>query len=97
MCLRLVNVFRCRTTFKVLTPKVHIPAKFRENWQSGSDQTEEWYSLQKRLVFCPFLWSFWSDIAKNFTGSRFSRSPFPPLCQVLSKSVQFSKKYIRRQ
>jgi len=47
---------------------------------------------QKRLVFCPFPCGFWGDLAKNFTGSLFPHSP--SLCQVLSKSVQFSRRYM---
>jgi len=72
----------------------HIPAKFRGNRWSESDQTEAWYSLRKRFVLCPFLWGFWSDLAKHFTGSLFPR--YPSLCQVLSKSVQFSTRYYIR-
>ena len=59
-----------------------------------SDQTGVWYSSQKRLVFCPFLCGFWSDLAKGFTRSLFPHSP--SLCQILSKSVQFSRRYIQK-
>jgi len=52
------------------------------------------FFAKKRLVFCPFLCGFWSDLAKNFTASLFSNSP--SLCHVLSKSVQFSRRYIRK-
>ena len=43
--------------------------------------------ITKKLTFCPHLSGFWSDLAKNFTGSLFPGSP--SLSEVLSKSVQF--------
>jgi len=50
-------------------------------------------SSRKRLVFCPFLRGFSSHLAQ-FLGSLFPQSP--SLCKVLSKSVQFSRRYIRK-
>jgi len=56
--------------------EINWGAKFRGNWWSGSDQTGAWYSLRKRLVFCPFvLRRLWSHLAKNFTGSLFFTFP----------------------
>ena len=73
-----------------------IPAKLIGNRQIVIYQTGAWYSSRKRLVlvFCPFLWDFWSDLAQNFTGSLFRHSH--PFCQFLSKSVQFPRRYIRK-
>ena len=41
----------------------------------------------EKMLFCPFLCGFWSNLNKNFTVSLFPHSP--SLCQVLSKSVSF--------
>ena len=48
----------------------------------------------KRVGILPLLWCFWSNLTKKFY--RITLSPFPILCQVLSKSVQFSRRYIRK-
>jgi len=40
----------------------------------------------------PFVWSFWSDLAESFSGSLFLRSA--SVRQVLSKSVQFTRRYV---
>jgi len=117
------KLFRRRTVFKLLTPKVRRSYRDISFWRKRplkekfrnfamNEFTGIWIhvfllnfaetgkaemtkrvrgilSLQKGCYFAPFLCGFWSDLVKIFIESLFLHSP--SLCQVLSKSVQFSK------
>jgi len=71
-----------------------IPAKF---YGIGKAEVTKraWYSSQGK-VFCPFLCDSWSDLAKNFMGSLFPHFPFLSQVMPLPKSVQFSRRYVRK-
>jgi len=49
-------------------------------------------NLRKKLVFVPCLRILWTGLVENFSGPL-----FPHLCQVLSESVQFPRRYTRKK
>jgi len=71
--------FRCEGIHVRTDSRIH--AQFRRKRYSGNDETVRGIHHEKRLVFCRFIWSCWSDLAKNFVWS-LSPFPFRILCQV---------------
>ena len=72
-----------------------ISARFRGNRLSRSNQTCAWYSSRKKVGILPLSLRLlvWRDLVEILQDHC---SPFPLLLHVLSKSVKFSRRYIRK-
>jgi len=66
---------------------LRIPAKFCEIGKAEMTKRVHGIHHEKGWYFPPPLWGFWNDLAKNFTGSPFSRSS--PFCQAFSNSFSY--------
>jgi len=74
-------------------PNLHVLAKFRGNWQSRSDQTDEWYSWWKndreKLVFGPFCGASRATSPKILY--RHSFPSFPPSAKYRPNQSSFPR------